>query len=179
MKWKPVLTELVMLLGIFILTTALSLLFSSMLFGYSTLDINLHDTYIVSKFSWWILTFPPFFVLLVLVYLIRAIAGRFTKRAVNIILVAGVFVNVLILLRVYKLALSIDRMTSSASGGLTIYPPLSALGHTPKQVNQTPLSEPFSHIIFIILIIFLILLVISAVLTGKNWNANKHELQKA
>ncbi|WP_295718460.1 hypothetical protein [Mucilaginibacter sp.] len=179
MKWKPVITELIILLGIFILTTALSLLFSSTLFGNAALDINLHDTYFVNKFSWWILTFPPFFVLVVLFYLIRAIAGRFKTRAVNIILVAGVFVNVLILLMVYQFALSIDRIISSASGGSTIYPPLSALGHTPKQVNQTPPSEPFSHIIFIILIIFLILLVISAVLTGKNWNANKHELQKA
>lgn len=167
-----------MLLGIFILTTALSLLFTSTLFGNAALDINLHDTYFVNELSWWIFTFPPFFVLLVLVYLIRAIVGRFKTRAVNIMLVAGLFVNVLILLTVYKFALSIDRMISSAPGGWTIYPPLSALGHAPKHASQTPLSEPFSHIIFIILIIFLILLVISAVLTGKNWNANKDGLQK-
>jgi heme/copper-type cytochrome/quinol oxidase subunit 1 len=179
MKWKAVITELVILLGIFILTTALSLLFTSTLFGNVALDINLHDTYFISKFSWLIFMFPPFFVLVVLVYLIRAIAGGFKKRRVNTILVAGVFVNVLILLRIYKFALSIDRMISSAPGGWTIYPPLSALGHAPKHASQTPLSEPFSQLIFIILIIFLILLVISAALTGKNWNINKHEQSEA
>jgi hypothetical protein len=179
MKWKPVITELIILLGIFILTTAFSLLFTNTLFGNVALDINLADTYFVSKFSWWIFMFPPFFVLVVLVYLTRAIASGFKTRAVNTILVTAVFVNVLILIKIYKFALSIDRMTSSAPGGWTIYPPLSALGHVPKHASQTPLTEPFSHIIFIILIIFLILLVISAALTGKNWNINKHELPEA
>ncbi|HEY9196941.1 MAG TPA: hypothetical protein VIM77_11770, partial [Mucilaginibacter sp.] len=99
MKWKPILTELGILLGVFTLATAFSLLFTSTLFGNATLDINLHDTYFVGKFSWWVFTFPPFSVLVVLVYFIRAIAGHFANRIVNAVLTAGIFFNVLLLVR--------------------------------------------------------------------------------
>ncbi len=179
MKWKPILTEIGILLGIFILALAFSLLFTSTLFGNAALDINMHDTYFVGKFSWWIVTFPPFFVLVLLIYLIRAIAGHFSNRMVNIALTAGMFFNVLVLLRVYKSFLVIENMIrSSASGSITLYPPLSALKDVQKPIKHLQDSEPFSHVIFIILIVFLVLLVVSAILTGKNWNINKHELQK-
>jgi hypothetical protein len=179
MKWKPAIAELAILLGIFMLATAFSLLFTSALFGNAALDINLHDTYFVGEFSWWIITLPPFFVLVVLVYLTRAIAGRFTNRMVNVVLTAGLFFNVLLLLKVYKSLLAIENMImSSASGSVTLYPPLSALKDVQKPVKHIQESAPFSHVIFIILIVVLVLLVTCSVLTGKNWNVNKHELQK-
>jgi hypothetical protein len=178
MKWKPILIELGILLGIFILALVFSLLFTGTLFGNAALDINMHDTYFVGKFSWWIVTFPPFFVLVLLIYLIRAVVGHFSNSIVNIAVTSGIFFNVLVLLRVYKSFLVIEnRIRSSAI--VTLYPPLSALNDVQKPVKDFRDSEPFSHVIFVILIVFLVLLVVSAVITGKNWNINKHEQSEA
>ncbi len=177
MKWKPVITELLILLGILLIATVLPIIFIGSLFGNATLDINLHDTYFI--IGWWPSIIIPFFVLITLIYLIRVLAAGFSKRTTNTILTISLFGDFLFLLAAYKTALAFDRMMASLPDGETLYPPLSALKSTRKPVHQTLLHQPFSQFIFIILIIFLILLVISAVLTGKNWNTNKHELPKA
>lgn len=159
----------------FVIAIIFSVLLTGGLFGLSTFDINLRDTYFVAKFSWSILVLFPMSLLTLLIYAIRSGNNQFKNRLQNIILTSSIFLVIVSLLRIYKFAAFFELMIpANNNNGWTIYPPLSALPKVSHPAHSQP-SHPITHGILIILIFFLLMLVICAMLTGKNWNTNKHE----
>jgi disulfide bond formation protein DsbB len=60
----------------------------------------------------------------------------------------------------------------------TIYPPLSGLGDAQKSEELMRLVGQWNIMIWIVFLFFLLILVISALLTGINWNTPTDEIQK-
>lgn len=130
-------------------------------------DINLNDTYFVIQFSWQNLIFAPFLLLTLLVYAIRAAINRFKNQLQNLILIASDFLFVIILIKTYAFLSRID-----SNSALTI------LKGRPQPANTHPVNW-LEQTLLVSVIIFLSILVITAMLTGKNWNLNKNENQSS
>ena len=166
MKLKPIITEVIILIVIYIVTR-LSLSFLSG--SWRTLDINLHDTYFVIEQSAVII--PIFLAFTTIVYLTKEGLHRYKRNLQNLILVIA---NLLFLIMVYPFSAFLDMMPKP---GWTVYPPLPAL---PNEIGAAYGKEEGTlHFIKqatpIVVIIFMLILVITAILTGKNWNSTKNE----
>jgi len=146
------------------------------IYGNMTLDINLHDTYFVMSASpFQLLVLGTFSILTTLIYFIRAIVKRYKNKIVNIVLITSDFLLIIMLIRIYRMILLLEQtLGTNATGGWTIYPPLSALGHQSPSAEITR-HPHFDNYMFIPITIFMLILVASSILTGKNWKTNVHE----
>jgi len=166
MKNKVIVAETLVVTTVLIVTLLLGWFIRGAILGNTALDIQLHDTYFVFKFSWEDLMLLPFLILIMLIYAIRGTINRFKSQIQNFILLTSTFLFNVQLLFYYKITTKL----SSLHTGWTIYPPLSAL---PDHNLTTPSPpSPFRgilEILFYTQIFFFVLLVIIAVLTGKNW----------
>ena len=172
MKNKVIVAETLVVAAVLIVTLLLGWFASGAILGNTALDIQLHDTYFVFKFSWEDLVLLPFLIFMMLMYSIRGTIGRFKSQTQNVILLTSIFLFNVQLLFHYKIAAKL----SSLPSGWTIYPPRSALPQ--HNLTSHPSPSPFRgilQILFYTQIFFLVLLVIIAVLTGKNWKTNTHE----
>jgi hypothetical protein len=170
MKLKPFLIEIAIITALVLLARLLIILF-----GNAPLDINRHDTYVVS--SGFIIGLPTL-LLIFIVYIIKEGFFRYGRRLQNVILLIVIFV-INIELSKYIEAVATLSKTINGFNRLTIYPPLSALPTHPPIV-AAPSPSPFGNMaqaLFFLQIFFLVLMVIIAVLTGKNWNHNKNASQ--
>ncbi|MBB6108133.1 hypothetical protein [Mucilaginibacter lappiensis] len=169
MKLKPIITEVIILAVIYIVARLSVPLF----IGNTSMDINFNDTYWVinqSAIVILIFTVPVFLMLTTVTYLIKEGFYRYKRKVQNLILIVA---NFLFITVIYLLSLLFN-MIQKAGG--TLYPPLSAL---PKTVSP---AHHDSNVVYTamqitpaLIIIFMLILVITAILTGKNWNLNKNE----
>jgi len=173
MKLKPVITEVIILLVIYI-AARLSI---SLFIGNTSLDINFNDTYwVISQSVIVILIFtaPVFLMLTTITYLIKEGFYRYKRKLQNLILIVA---NFLFLTVMYPLSVLVN-MIQKAGG--TLYPPLSALPKTVSPAHHdSNVLYIFMQITPALIIIFMLILVITAILTGKNWNLNKNEQSPA
>jgi len=168
MKPKHFIVQFAIIAALLILPVALlSWLTRSFLFGNSTLDINLHDTYFVIHLSRPLLIMPGL-ILVIIVYLFKATYNHFKSRFQNIVLLAA-------LLALNALTLSAmqttGKVTPPNAAGWTVYPPLSAL---PAQQDPLTLFGSMVHsVLFYIQLLLLALLAFIAILTWRNWKVEK------
>ncbi len=169
MKLKPIITEVIILIVIYLATRLFVPFLAGSWEGNASLDINLHDTYFV--IDWSVIIIPVFLMLTTIIYLVKESFYRYKRRRQNLILIIA---NFLFLLIIYPLSALLNMIPKP---GWTIYPPLSAL---PNGVIST--ADKGENILYfikqatpIVIIIFMLILVITAILTGKNWNWNKNE----
>lgn len=173
MKLKPIITEVIILVVIYIVARLSIPFLTASWGGNASLDINLHDTYFVIDRS--ALAIPAFLMLTTFIYLIKEGFYRYKRKLQNLILI---IFNFLFLIVVYPFSALMNMMPKP---GWTIYPPLSALPN-----GVIPTADKGENILYsikqatpIVIIIFMLILVITAILTGKNWNLNKNEQSPA
>ncbi|MGN8067532.1 hypothetical protein [Mucilaginibacter sp. SG564] len=174
MKLKPIITEVIILIVIYIATWLLvSILTGNNLGSNASLDINMHDTYIViAPFS---ITTSFFLMLVTLIYIVKEGFKNYKRNFQNLILITTTF---LFLVKIYFLSIFVNSLLQQ--GWIT----------SPRRFynspNATPIPYPkfgqyadiikhFKQITPAIFIVFMLILVITAILTGKNWNSNKNE----
>jgi hypothetical protein len=178
MKLKPIITEVIILIAIYIVARLfVPLLIGNIWGGNSALDINVHDTYFVinqSAIATLIFATPVFLMLTTVIYLIKEGFYRYKRKLPNLILIIA---NFLFLTVMYPLSVLINMIIKA--GGI-LYPPLSALPKTvPPAYYGNNSIYPVMQIIPALIIIFMLILVITAILTGKNWNSTKNEQTSA
>ncbi|NHA06567.1 hypothetical protein G7092_22350 [Mucilaginibacter sp. HC2] len=173
MKLKPIITEVIILIAIYLATRLFVPFLAGSWEGNASLDINLHDTYFV--IDWSVIIIPVFLMLTTIIYLVKESFYCYKRRLQNLILIIA---NFLFLLIIYPLSALLNMIPKP---DWTIYPPLSAL---PNGVIST--ADKGENILYFIkqitpalIIIFMLILVITAILTGKNWNLNKNEQSPA
>jgi hypothetical protein len=171
MKLKPIITEVIILIIIYIVARLfVPLLAGNIWGGNSALDINVHDTYFVinqSIIATLIFTTPVFLMVVTVIYLIKEGFYRYKRKLPNLILIIA---NFLFLTVMYPLSVLVN-MIQKAGG--VLYPPLSALPKTAPPIHDD--SNTAYTTMPALIIIFMLILVITAILTGKNWNLNKNE----
>ncbi|SDP87417.1 hypothetical protein SAMN05428975_3243 [Mucilaginibacter sp. OK268] len=166
MKLKTIITDVVKLFVIYIVTWLLMCLLSGSWDSKGSLELNFPDTYFVIKRS--TITIPAFLLLTTVTYLIAEFFYRYKRRLQNLILIIA---NFLFLITLYPFSTLLNLVPKP---GWTIYPPLSAL---PKSTPDQEMNTFYfiKQMTPVLVIIFMLILVITAILTGKNWNLNKHE----
>lgn len=137
-----------------VLTTFLALFFFGQSFLNGDLDLHLHDTYFV--ISKWLVLTPLLLTVTFLLYLIKT---RFKKLKTIfsywVIVISG-------LTLIVSLTIIIKIVSQFATGGWTLYPPLSALG--PDKISELK-PDPLSTLIansltivqFVVLVITLVI----------------------
>ncbi len=174
MKPKQIVIEPAILISLFALVTLGIRLIWMAFFRNLNIEIGLHDTYLSLPFNWLYFGIIPFLLVTVIVYLIRALLGRFKNQLVNTILVISNLALTILLLKLLKIVMSLEQNMVGNSRGWTIYPPLSALPD--NQLSRGPGEHPnFDTYVITFISIFILILVVSSILTGKNWNAKTHE----
>jgi heme/copper-type cytochrome/quinol oxidase subunit 1 len=179
MKLKPVIIEVIKLSVIYIAAWLLLRLLLPPTNSRGMLDINLHDTYFVIAMP--ALTIRVFLLLTNLLYLIWEGFYRYKRTLQNVVLLVA---NFLFIIKLFFLATFVFRLPEPAGSGWTVYPPLSRLGQTqpkpPKTLEEYAIIVSLiKQITPIIFIVFMLILVITAILTGKNWNLTKNEQTSA
>jgi heme/copper-type cytochrome/quinol oxidase subunit 1 len=170
MKNKVPVVEVLIVLAVLMVTLLLAFFVKGVIMGNTTLDIPLHNTYFVLKFSWQMFVLLPFLILISLIYAVRGTMDRFKNSRQNFILLISTFLLNVLLLWYFKL---IGKITIHPSRW-TVYPPLPGI----KDNNAQPsLFTHIEQILFISQIILMLLLVIIAVLTGKNWKTNNDHIK--
>jgi hypothetical protein len=167
MKPKSFIVELLILIILFIIIIISVIFLPGVFWGNASLDINLHDTYFVFQFSRQNLILVPFLLLTLLVYAVRASINHFKNRSQNLVLIITDFLFVITLIKIYAFLSHID---SNSALPILKGRSLPANTHPVNWLEQTLLVS---------VIIFLLILVITAMLTGKNWNFNKNENQSS
>ncbi|WP_183567250.1 hypothetical protein [Mucilaginibacter sp. SP1R1] len=171
MKPKSIIAELVTLIIIYIAIRLFVFLLTGTWRNNATIDIDLLDTYfVIGQTS---VVIPAFLMLTTIVYLLKEGFYHYKRKAQNLILIIA---NLLFLIALYPLSTLVNMIPKPA---WTLYPPLSALPKaTSLSYNQNVRAFFFiKQITPGMIIIFMLILVISAILTGKNWNIHKHEHQ--
>ncbi|WP_295675055.1 hypothetical protein [uncultured Mucilaginibacter sp.] len=164
-------------IAILVLLAILLIVLWTTAFGNDTLDLTLHDTYLVIKGTKEKIFVFPMLLLLALVYAIKEAFYGYQRSVQNIVMLTAVFLINICLLSCVGVFHIITSKLDGMQSGWTIYPPLSALPKV-RPVNTTPHGSLFDvawQILLIMQIIFLVILVIIAVITGKNWNHCKRE----
>ncbi len=143
-------------------SVALTVLLAVFLFGKSSLtgnlDIHLHDTYFV--ISKWYLLAPLFLIINFIVYFIRVRRSGFIQVSSNWIFLFSGFSLIIALTILAKL------IPQFFIGGITLYPPLSALG--PDKVPEMMENSVLGFIANII-VVFQSLILIVIVFSVYRW----------
>lgn len=166
----------------FLGTCGLSAFFSILTIGKSgfnldsTLDINIHDTYLVfSKFH---LILPILILTFFCIYVLRTFRRNFRNLIANLILILSTIFLIVLLNGVSSI---IDSIISENSGW-TIYPPLSAGIDIPTieeiEKEERPLVHMFrifSKIALLTQVLLLILLTYCGFKSGQNFKYIKYD----
>jgi len=145
--------------------------------GNDTLDVTLHDTYLVISHTKEKIFVFPILLLITGFYFIREAFYSYRRVFQNLVaLICVFFINLILLFWVNFFHILTSKIDGH-KGGWSIYPPLSAL---PKTLPENPLphSSLFHdiwQIVLFIQIIFLLLLIVIAVLTGKSLHIKQSE----
>ncbi|MCO5946304.1 hypothetical protein [Mucilaginibacter flavidus] len=173
MKAKPLIIELVILIVVSSLTTAMLFWVTGFHKVYGpAIDIPLHDAYFT--FATKTILLPALSILIFIVYAVKEAFYRYCRRLQNLILLSSIILINICFPFGFNLVRGLAAEMRPSPNGWTIYPPLSAL---PKVQPNIPKEMPFEHFFNVFAytqIFFILLLVIVAVITGKNWNPNKN-----
>jgi heme/copper-type cytochrome/quinol oxidase subunit 1 len=149
-----------------ILLLGLTILLSFLLFGVTVLtgsvDLHLHDTYIIIS-SWQILT-PIYFLLVFVFYLIKEKRQSFARPLPNwLILISGLTLIIIITCLVQTF--------SQLMTGWTLYPPLSGLGNSVEpEITISPIAKFIATFLTVLQLFISIALFYFAFIWGKRVN---------
>jgi hypothetical protein len=166
MKPKTLVTEYTTLFGIYLLTWGIVFLSTGNLWGEITLDVNLADTYIVTKIASII---PIFLLAATIVYLVKEGRQGYKRKIPNLIMIV---INFALIIDLYLIVQIINRIPGGTREGRPRF--YSRPNTLDTHFNFIPLAQ---HTIPIIAIIFMLILVITSILTGKNWSFTQNEQQ--
>lgn len=155
---KPILTELLWLVIAFIVT----MLICSLVFYWGargTLDLQMHDTYIV--FSAATIIAPIFLLVAFVLYFIKESRKRFSRKIPNIILLIAGLSLIPALSFVIKTLIVLG-----TNYGWTAYPPLSML---PESGQEGPKLNPLAAVAANVLTILQILVTIALLYVTFHW----------
>jgi len=177
MKTKSLITEIVLLTGLFIMWYLVYNLLLTRPFFYPLLDINLHKIYFFN-FNWRVIIVGPYLMIVTSLYFVREGFYGYRRKLQNWILICSDFMFILLSPTLFSILQLVVKESSGWMNKIsTIYPPLSALSKndphaiTENQFGQyITMVDSIANVKLIFLIIFLLILVISCILTGKNWN---------
>jgi len=170
MKPKTFIKEILLVALLLVAVIIIFWVATSVKFGNSPFDIELHDLYfsIAGK----MLVLPAFLLVSMVVYLIKEAFYKYQRRIQNIILLISTFgVNVYVLFFLKFLAI----LFSINCGG-TVYPPLSAM-HDSRPLMSSSSFDNRLTTLFYIQLIFLVILVFVSILAGNSLNNTKNEHQ--
>jgi heme/copper-type cytochrome/quinol oxidase subunit 1 len=157
--WVAVSLGLTMLLGLFLLGRH---------FLTGTLDIHVHDTYLVIAHSQILL--PMFFLITFIVYFTNGFGNSFKRTVSNWILV----VTGLIL--IITLTFLIEIFSQFFIGGWTLYPPLSALGpDKAPELTQDPATKFITNLLSVVQVVVLLMLLFAVYRWGTQKRRAKSE----
>jgi heme/copper-type cytochrome/quinol oxidase subunit 1 len=167
MKNKPILIEIVWLLGSFTFTILTGFtLFGKTIFNES-IDLNLHDTYFVIQSRHFLISF--FVIISFFVYFSKELKYSFCRKIQrSIILLLGFVLIIAAFLPVPVLSF----LVSASSNNLTVYPPLSLIADNFKTQQESVFS--LYKILYTILVTFQLLIIVVMLYVSYRWGRSKN-----
>jgi heme/copper-type cytochrome/quinol oxidase subunit 1 len=169
-RLRPILTEALWL----IISAFLSIILAKFLFGWTdfkgSIDIPLHDTYLV--FSSWFVLLPLFSFMTFNIYFFKEKYKSFNRAIPNWIIIVSGLALMISLTLIIK---TISDFAGFITGGWTSYPPLSALPnqeqHVVKEITLPTLISNFLILIQLIIVSMLLY-------TTYRWGTTKNDDKK-
>ncbi|TBV24755.1 hypothetical protein DMZ43_14725 [Meridianimaribacter sp. CL38] len=154
-------------------TTLFALIINLLIFGFegltnnSTLNLNIHDTYLVIENTQFILFCS--YIIFFGVYLVRVLRRKFNNLVANLILMISTILLVLVLMEL----ISILELLNQQSSSWTVYPPLSDQEIEPEVKPKENGLLLISNILFGFQILLLSFIGYCGFKTGQNYKLNK------
>lgn len=168
---RQIFREFIWLTIFLVLTTALAFFLFGCNFLNSTFDIHLHDTYFVMAGLQILL--PMFILVTFCVYFIKEFRNSFKRKFPNwILLISG-------LMLIISLTLLIKLFSQFFTGGVTLYPPLSALGPDKvPELTPEPVTQVITNIFTIIQFLILIMILFAVYRWGRQSGSEKRKMSR-
>jgi len=162
-KFKPLFFELIWL-GLILNATVLITIF---VFGWTFLsnhfDIRLHETYFT--ISSWKIVLPLFVFFAFVIYVVKEMGQKFSRKASNIIILVAGSILILLIATINK-QIIISEMIYF--GDSTVYPPLSAMSETQMKKAISPAVHVVSNSLTVIQFLVTLCLLYVAFKMGMN-----------
>lgn len=163
-NFKPLLLEILWLIGCVLISYFLFFI----LLGNFSLDINLHDTYFVLGSKVYLVWFSVLFAFPL--YFIKEIRHSFNRKIPFIIFVILGFSFVALIVKASPL---LSLLSTPATNGWTIYPPLSVMGKNQNILPKEDFLSYFftaSNVLLAIQILIIALMIFATYKFGKSRN---------